>query len=48
MDYGDPLLLCVMGLNQVEVMGGSDSLAPIGRPGYGRLADPKQFRYGFK
>jgi hypothetical protein len=41
-----PLLLCVLSLNQFKGIGGSDGLAPIGRLGYGRLADSKQFRYG--
>ena len=43
---GTPLPLCVLSLNQFKAIGGSDGLAPIGRPGYGRLADSKQFRYG--
>jgi hypothetical protein len=35
-----------LSLNQFKAIGGSDGLAPIRRPGYGRLADSKQFRYG--
>ena len=43
---GTPLFLSVLSLNQLKDIAGSDSLAPIGRPGCGRLADSKQFRYG--
>jgi hypothetical protein len=38
---GTPLFLCVMSLNQCKVIGASDGLAPISRPGCGRLADSK-------
>jgi len=39
------MFLSVLSLNQLKAIGGSDFLAPISRSGYGRLADPKQFRY---
>jgi hypothetical protein len=38
--------LSVLSLNQLKAIGCSDGLAPISRPGYSRLADSKEFRYG--
>ena len=40
---GTPLFLCVMSRIQCTVVGGSDGLAPISRPGCGRLAMPSNF-----
>jgi hypothetical protein len=44
---GTPLFLCIIDLNQVEVIDSSNSLATIGRSGYGWLADSKHLRYGY-
>ena len=46
MKCGTPMFLSVFSLNQFKAIGGSDGLAPIRRPGYGRLAIPSNFDSG--